>query len=161
MPIIDGGGRITVGIFRPTVIISQKNKSQKPKSTGIPKEYISGNSLLSSFINFSTANQEKSQAQIDKSHRVGPKVSESSLIINNAATKLTIRSNLKSSNNFIFLEIRELSLDRAIIANNNAKNTTYGLLVLKNIEKKQMKLTKARLYFRITCIFIAFECPLF
>ncbi len=122
MPIIDGGGKITVGIFRPTVIISQKNKSQKPKSTGIPKEYISGNLLLSSFNNFSTANHESSQAQIDKSHSVGPKVSESSLIINNAAIKLTIRSNLKSSKKPIFLEIRELSLDRAIIANNNAEN---------------------------------------
>ena len=119
MPIIDGGGKITVGISRPTVIISQKNKSQKPKSIGIPKEYISGNLLLSSFISFSTANQERSQAQIDKSHKVIPKVSESSFIIKYAAIKLTLRSNLKSSRKPIFFEIRELSLDRANIVNNN------------------------------------------
>ena len=38
---------MTVGILRPTVITSQKNRSQNPKRIGIPKEYIKGKILLS------------------------------------------------------------------------------------------------------------------
>ena len=100
--IIDGGGKITVGILRPTVITSQKNRSQNPNRIGIPKEYTKGKILLSLLINFSTANHEWSQAQIDKNQRVCPKSLEISFIIKKAANKLMQRSSLKSFKKLIF-----------------------------------------------------------